>query len=181
VSESLALHANFGSHPGVDAALHARDATGIGNLGEFICLDEILPARWDKIVSLDRLALRYRLEVEDRIQLVDKPAAECADRRERMHFTTDVVPEKTNAEPTGDLMGREAPVVVQVAERAGFVAHLHPMRPVERDPAGEAFTERAEADREVGDRISVFASSDTAWVARSRQRGRAAQPCAAAF
>ena len=64
--------------------------------------------------------------------------------------------------------GDEAPLVVQIAERAVLVAHVDQLRPVQRDAAGEALAEQAEADDQVGDQLGLGARC-----ARGRRRTRA--------
>ena len=51
-------------------------------------------------------------------------------------------------------VGREAPLVVEIAEGAVFIAHPDEKRPLEGDAAGETFAKRAEADGEVGDHLA---------------------------
>ena len=57
-------------------------------------------------------------------------------------------------------MGEEFPLVVQVAERAGFVAHFYALGPLEGDAAREGFAKWAEANGEVGDQVALGAAAD---------------------
>src|SRR5271166_5132388 len=56
-------------------------------------------------------------------------------------------------------VGQELPLVVQVAERAGFVAHFRPLWPLQRNAAREGFAKRAEADSEVGNQFALGAAA----------------------
>jgi hypothetical protein len=55
------------------------------------------------------------------------------------------------------VVGRELPLVVQVAEGAVLVFDRDPVRPVERDAAGKAFSKWPKADCQVGQQVGLGA------------------------
>src|SRR5579883_1553110 len=57
-------------------------------------------------------------------------------------------------------VGVELPLVIQVAERALFVAHFDPLWPIEGNQAREGFAKWAKADGEVGHQLARRAATD---------------------